>query len=108
VNTECEHRIEGANYCAIARRNDLRWGHGVDVNVFGQGGELLGSISFVCCPGFAEYELYQQMTTEELIAVVANRLKTVMQDHSLDIAWQNGLHSIERFNAPDQSLPFDH
>ena len=104
MTTDTEGRIDGEGFYATWRRNDRAWGHGIDVKLFDLGGIRIGGISFVCHPEFADFERYQAMTTEELVAVAIDRLRAVMHDGSYAKAWSHGLHLYLRFNSSEQRV----
>ena len=105
MTTQLEGRIEGDGYHVVWRRNDKAWGHAIDAEVFDPKGNPIGRVSFACHPEFADYELYQQMPTEELLHIVDEHLRAVMRDGSYAKGWGLGLQVITRFNGLEQSVP---
>jgi hypothetical protein len=97
------HTIEGPTYRALARRNDRPWGHAIDVELYRLDDTSLGDISFVCHPEFDEFAFCQGRTTEELVAVVAERLESAVAEHAQ--AWAAGLHVYALFNGTVAAQP---
>lgn len=100
-----EYQITGQGYFAIARRNDRLWGNSIRVGVFGSNREYLGRLHFACHPEFDDFDRCQQMTTDELLAVVATRLPAGMEQNSFTDAWDGGLSFMLHLNSPDDERP---
>lgn len=100
-----EYQITGRGYSAIAYRNDRLWGHSIRVEVFDSDHDYLGQLHFACHPEFDGFHTCQQMTTDELLAVVATRLQAGMAQNSFTDAWDNGIGLMLHLNSLDQDVP---
>ncbi len=93
--------IEGSTYQVTAVRHDRTWGHGLDVHLSDRDGSRLGSIFFVIHPEFDDYESYQAKSTEQLLAIVTERLEAIVIANKDSLA-QLG-HIIVALNSPQMT-----
>lgn len=86
-------------YIVRARRNDRSWGHAIDAEIADSEGQLLNHVVFACHPEFREFELFQAMTTEQLISVIREVLESGRFKEALSSARANNLTLILRLNG---------
>lgn len=98
-----QYLVDGVSFLAEARRNDMPWGHCIDVDIYEAGRRHFASTSFVCHPEFLEFQRFQVMSTAELLDVAVKRLR---QDghRSLQDAVHPGLRILFRLNGAEEGM----
>ncbi len=93
-------QIQGCTLAVLAKRSDRPWGHAIEIEVREADATICGTISYVCHPEFRDFEEFQALSTDALIAIVRQRLTSKMVAESCS-AFGRGIRIGFRLNAPD-------
>lgn len=93
-------QIQGCTLTVRAKRRDPPWGHGIEVEVCDADATICGTISYFCHPEFRDFEEFQALSTDALIAIVRQRLTSELVAEGCT-AFGHGIRIGFRLNAPD-------
>jgi|HubBroStandDraft_1064217.scaffolds.fasta_scaffold09575_4 hypothetical protein len=91
------------SYRCIAKRSDRHWGHALEVGIFDHSGRLVNCIVFCCHPEQADFNLCQDKSTEQLLDLAAEALRSGIYEEDLALVRPAGLRLYVRFS--DLSSP---
>jgi hypothetical protein len=81
--------FNGTKYSVNVMEKYTSWGKGVRFDIFKPNGEHLNTISYICHPEYADYEMYQAMSLEALTKIAMVRLKRDLGKNNLQQASEN-------------------
>ena len=93
-------QIPGCSLAVLAKRSDRPWGHAIEVEVQKDGGTVCGTIFYACHPEFRDFDEFQGLSTDALIALVQQRLTLELVADSCS-AFGRGIRIGFRLNAPE-------
>jgi hypothetical protein len=93
-------QIRGCSLAVLAKRSDRPWGHAIEVEVHEADATICGTILYACHPEFRNFDEFQALSTDALIALVRQRLTSEVVAESCS-AFGRGIRIGFRLNAPD-------
>jgi len=98
MNENIELEIEVGKYSLRIAEKPMHWANGIYVQIFTNQGERINAISYAAHPEFEDFDLYKNMTVDELVEVALSRIEKDIKSKDFNLGAENGIELLLPIN----------